>query len=386
MKRVYFDYANTGPVDPRVLKEMMPYFQEVFGNPSSLHDFGQTAAEAVDKAREKVAGLIGSSKEEIIFTASSTEANNFALKGIALANRRRGEHIIISQIEHFSVLHPAKTLEKWGFEVTYLPVDKYGLVDPSRVEEAITRETILISIMHANNEIGTIEPIEEISKVARKRGVYLHSDASATVGIIPVSVQKLGVDALTFSAQSLYGPKGAGVLFLKKGVRIMPLMEGGIQEEGRRPGTENVPAIGGLGKASELAKAELEERSKILTPLRDKLMRELPQRIKDLRINGHPERRLPNNVDVCVEFIEGESILMLLNSKGIAVSSGSACTSRALKASHVLTAIGVPAAVAQGSLLFSLGVGNNEEEVDYLLETLPPIVERLRQMSPLYKE
>lgn len=386
MKRVYFDYANTGPVDPRVLKEMMPYFQEVFGNPSSLHDFGQTAAEAVDKAREKVAGLIGSSKEEIIFTASSTEANNFALKGIALANRRRGEHIIISQIEHFSVLHPAKTLEKWGFEVTYLPVDKYGLVDPSRVEEAITRETILISIMHANNEIGTIEPIEEISKVARKKGVYLHSDASATVGIIPVNVQKLGVDALTFSAQSLYGPKGAGVLFLKKGVRIMPLMEGGIQEEGRRPGTENVPAIVGLGKASELAKAELEERSKILTPLRDKLMRELPQRIKDLRINGHPERRVPNNVDVCVEFIEGESILMLLNSKGIAVSSGSACTSRALKASHVLTAIGVPAAVAQGSLLFSLGVGNNEEEVDYLLETLPPIVERLRQMSPLYKE
>jgi len=386
MKRVYFDYANTGPVDPRVLKEMMPYFQEVFGNPSSLHDFGQTAAEAVDKAREKVAGLIGSSKEEIIFTSSSTEANNFALKGIALANRRRGEHIIISQIEHFSVLHPAKTLEKWGFKVTYLPVDKYGLVDPSRVEEAITRETILISIMHANNEIGTIEPIEEISKVARKKGVYLHSDASATVGIIPVNVQKLGVDALTFSAQSLYGPKGAGVLFLKKGVRIMPLMEGGIQEEGRRPGTENVPAIVGLGKASELAKAELEERSKILTPLRDKLMRKLPQRIKDLRINGHPERRLPNNVDVCVEFIEGESILMLLNSKGIAVSSGSACTSRALKASHVLTAIGVPAAVAQGSLLFSLGVGNNEEEVDYLLETLPPIVERLRQMSPLYKE
>ena len=383
---MYFDYANTGPVDPRVLKEMMPYFQEVFGNPSSLHDFGQTAAEAVDKAREKVAGLIGSFKEEIIFTASSTEANNFALKGIALANRRRGEHIIISQIEHFSVLHPAKTLEKWGFEVTYLPVDKYGLVDPSRVEEAITRETVLISIMHANNEIGTIEPIEEISKVARKKGVYLHSDASATVGIIPVNVQKLGVDALTFSAQSLYGPKGAGVLFLKKGVRIMPLMEGGIQEEGRRPGTENVPAIGGLGKASELAKAELEERSKILTPLRDKLMRELPQRIKDLRINGHPERRVPNNVDVCVEFIEGESILMLLNSKGIAVSSGSACTSRALKASHVLTAIGVPAAVAQGSLLFSLGVGNNEEEIDYLLETLPPIVERLRQMSPLYKE
>lgn len=386
MKRVYFDYANSGPVDPRVLKEMMPYFHEVFGNPSSLHDFGQTAAEAVDKAREKVAGLIGSSKEEIIFTSSSTEANNFALKGIALANRGKGEHIITSQIEHFSVLHPAKTLEKWGFKVTYLPVGKYGLVDPSRVEEAITRETILISIMHANNEIGTIEPVEEISKVARKKGVYLHSDAGATVGIIPVNVQKLGVDALTFSAQSLYGPKGAGVLFLKKGVRIMPLMEGGIQEEGRRPGTENVPAIVGLGKASELAKAELEERSKILTPLRDKLMRELPQRIKDLRINGHPERRLPNNVDVCVEFIEGESILMLLNSKGIAVSSGSACTSRALKASHVLTAIGVPAAVAQGSLLFSLGVGNNEEEVDYLLETLPPIVERLRQMSPLYKE
>lgn len=386
MKRVYFDYANTGPVDPRVLEEMMPCFQEVFGNPSSLHDFGQMAAEAVDKAREKVAESIGSSKEEIIFTASSTEANNFALKGLALANRRRGEHVITSQIEHFSVLHPAKTLEKWGFKVTYLPVDKYGLIDPSQVEKAVTAETTLISIMHANNEIGTIEPIEEISKVARKKEVYLHSDASATAGIIPVDVEKLGVDALTFSAQSLYGPKGAGVLFLKKGVRIIPLMEGGIQEEGRRPGTENVPAIVGLGKASELAKAELEERRKILTPLRDKLMRELPQRIENLRINGHPERRLPNNVDVCVEFVEGESMLMLLNSKGVAVSSGSACTSRALKASHVLTAIGVPAAVAQGSLLFSLGVGNNEEEVDYLLETLPPIVERLRQMSPLYKE
>lgn len=386
MKRVYFDYANTGPVDPRVLEEMMPCFQEVFGNPSSLHDFGQMAAEAVDKAREKVAELIGSSKEEIIFTASSTEANNFALKGLALANRRRGEHVITSQIEHFSVLHPVKTLEKWGFKVTYLPVDKYGLIDPSQVEKAVTAETTLISIMHANNEIGTIEPIEEISKVARKKEVYLHSDASATVGIIPVDVEKLGVDALTFSAQSLYGPKGAGVLFLKKGVRIIPLMEGGIQEEGRRPGTENVPAIVGLGKASELAKAELEERRKILTPLRDKLMRELPHRIENLRINGHPERRLPNNVDVCVEFVEGESMLMLLNSKGVAVSSGSACTSRALKASHVLTAIGVPAAVAQGSLLFSLGVGNNEEEVDYLLETLTPIVERLRQMSPLYKE
>ncbi len=386
MKKVYFDYANTGPVDPRVLEEMMPCFQEVFGNPSSLHDFGQTAAEAVDKAREKVAELIGSSKEEIIFTASSTESNNFALKGLALANRRRGEHVITSQVEHFSVLHPAKTLEKWGFKVTYLPVDKYGLIDPSRVEKAVTAETILISIMHANNEIGTIEPIEEISKVARKKEVYLHSDASATAGIIPVDVAKLGVDALTFSAQSLYGPKGAGVLFLKKGVRIMPLMEGGIQEEGRRPGIENVPAIVGLGKASELAKAELEERRKILTPLRDKLMRELPLRIENLRINGHPERRLPNNVDVCVEFVEGESMLMLLNSKGVAVSSGSACTSRALKASHVLTAIGVPAAVAQGSLLFSLGMANNEEEVDYLLETLTPIVERLRQMSPLYKE
>ena len=386
MKRVYFDYASTGPVDPQVLREMMPYFQEVFGNPSSLHDFGQGAAEAIDKAREKVADLIGASKEEVIFTASSTEANNFALKGMALANRAKGEHIITSQIEHFSVLHPAKTLEKWGFRVTYLPVDKYGLVDPARVEEAITSETTLISVMHANNEIGTIEPIEEISKVARKKGVLFHSDATATVGIIPVNVRKLGVDALSFSGQLLYGPKGVGVLFLRKGVRVIPLMEGGIQEEGRRAGTENVPPIVGLGKASELAKAELEKRRRMLIPLRDKLMRELPQRIKNLRINGHPERRLPNNVHVCVEFVEGESMLMLLNSKGIAASSGSACTSRALKASHVLTAIGVPAAIAQGSLLFSLGVRNKEEEVDYLLETLPSIVERLRQMSPLYKQ
>ena len=386
MKSAYFDYVSGGPLDPRVLKDMMPYLKEVFGNPSSLHDFGQAAAEGIEKARQKVADLIGSLKEEIIFTASSSEANNLALKGIALANRARGEHVITSQIEHFSVLHPLKTLQKWGFKVTYLPVDRFGLLDPRQVEKAITSGTTLISIMHANNEIGTIEPLEAISRIAKKRGICVHSDATGTVGIVPVSVQELGVDALSFSAQSLYGPKDMGSLDRSQGTRIMPLVEGGIQEDGRRAGTENVPAIVGLGKAAELGKAELEERRKTLLPLQERLIIELPQRIKNILVNGCSQSRLPNNVHVCVQFVEGESMLMLLNSEGISVSSGSACTSRALKTSHVLGAIGVETATAQGSLLFSLGVSTSNREIDYLLETLPPIVERLRQMSPLYKQ
>ncbi len=386
MRKAYLDHASGTPIHPQVREEMLPYLTEIFGNPSSLHQFGQEAASAVEKARQRVAGLIGAEPEEIIFTANGSEANNFALKGIALAHQKRGRHIIISSIEHFSVLHSAKTLEKWGFKVTYLPVDRYGLVDPAEVTKAMTEETILVSIMHANNEIGTIEPIEEISRVVKEKKVYFHTDAVATTGIIPVDVGELGVDCLSLSADQFYGPKGAGALFLRKGIRIMPFLEGGIQEDGRRAGTENVPGIVGLGKAAELAKKEMEERRRHLLFLRNKLINELPRRIEDLRINGHPELRLPNNVHVCIEFIEGESMLMLLDSQGIAASSGSACTSRALKVSHVLTAIGVPAAVAQGSLLFSLGTDNSEEDIDYLLETLPPIVQRLREMSPLYKK
>jgi cysteine desulfurase len=386
MRKVYLDHASGTPIHPQVREEMLPYLKGVFGNPSSLHQFGQEAASAIEKARQRVAGLIGAEPEEIIFTGNGSEANNFALKGIALAHQKRGKHLIVSSIEHFSVLHSAKTLEKWGFKVTYLPVDQYGLVDPLKVAKAVTEETILVSIMHANNEIGTIEPLEEISRVVKERKVYFHTDAIATTGIIPLDVGELGVDCLSLSADQFYGPKGAGALFLRKGTRIMPFLEGGIQEDGRRAGTENVPGIVGLGKAAELAKKEMEPRRRHLLFLRNKLINELPRRIEHLRINGHPELRLPNNVHVCIEFIEGESMLMLLDSQGIATSSGSACTSRALKVSHVLTAIGVPAAVAQGSLLFSLGKDNSEEDIDYLLETLPSVVQRLREMSPLYKK
>jgi cysteine desulfurase len=386
MRKVYLDHASGTPIHPQVREEMLPYLKEIFGNPSSLHQFGQESASAIEKARQRVAGLIGAEPEEIIFTGNGSEANNFALKGIALAHQKRGKHLIVSSIEHFSVLHSAKTLEKWGFKVTYLPVDQYGLVDPLKVARAMTEETILVSIMHANNEIGTIEPIEEISRVVRKKKVYFHTDAVATTGIISLDVDELGVDCLSLSADQFYGPKGVGALFLRKGTRIMPYLEGGIQEDGRRAGTENVPGIVGLGKAAELAKKEMEKRRRHLLLLRKKLINELPRRIEHLRINGHPKLRLPNNVHVCIEFIEGESMLMLLDSQGIATSSGSACTSRALKVSHVLTAIGVPAAVAQGSLLFSLGTDNSEEDIDYLLETLPPIVQRLREMSPLYKK
>ena len=386
MKKVYLDHASGTPIHPHVREEMLPYLKEIFGNPSSLHQFGQESASAIEKTRQRVAGLIGAEPEEIIFTANGSEANNFALKGIALAHQKKGKHLIVSSIEHFSVLHSAKTLEKWGFKVTYLPVDQYGLVDPAEVVRAMTEETILVSIMHANNEIGTIEPIEEISRVVKEKGAYFHTDAIATTGIMSLDVGELGVDCLSFSADQFYGPKGAGALFLRKGTRIMPFLEGGIQEDGRRAGTENVPGIVGLGKAAELARKEMKERRRHLLFLRNKLINELPRRIEDLRVNGHPELRLPNNVHVCIEFIEGESMLMLLDSQGIAASSGSACTSRALKVSHVLTAIGVPAAVAQGSLLFSLGMDNTEEDMDYLLEVLPPIVQRLREMSPLYKK
>lgn len=386
MRKVYLDHASGTPIHPQVREEMLPYLKEIFGNPSSLHQFGQESASAIEKARQRVAGLIGAEPEEIIFTGNGSEANNFALKGIALAHQKRGKHLIVSSIEHFSVLHSAKTLEKWGFKVTYLPVDQYGLVDPLKVVRAMTEETILVSIMHANNEIGTIEPIKEISRVVKERRAYFHTDAIATTGIIPLDVGELGVDCLSLSADQFYGPKGVGALFLRKGTRIMPYLEGGIQEDGRRAGTENVPGIVGLGKAAELAKKEMEKRRRHLLFLRKKLINELPRRIEHLRINGHPKLRLPNNVHVCIEFIEGESMLMLLDSQGVATSSGSACTSRALKVSHVLTAIGVPAAVAQGSLLFSLGTDNSEEDIDYLLETLPPIVQRLREMSPLYKK
>ena len=384
MTRVYLDNAATTPLLPEVREAMLPYLGEIFGNPSSLHDWGDGAREALDEARARVAGLIGGSPEEIIFTSCGTESNNFAVKGLAMAQPARGKHVVVSAIEHFSVLHSARTLEKWGFQVSEVPVDKYGLVDPAAVKKAIRPDTVLVSVMHANGEIGTIEPVKEIARITRELKIPFHTDAVATAGTIPVDVKELGVDALSLAGSQFYGPKGSGALWVKKGVRIMTLLDGGIQEGGRRGGTENVPAIVGLGKAAELAAARMDARIKQLTPLRDRLIRELPASIDHVIVTGHPQNRLPGNASFCVEFIEGESLLMLLNSRGIAVSSGSACTSRALKASHVLLALGLSHAIAQGSVLFTLGLDTAAADIDYVLENMPPIVDRLRQMSPLY--
>ena len=384
MRKVYMDNAATTPLLPEVREAMMPYLGDIFGNPSSLHDWGDGAREAIGAAREQVAALIGASADEIIFTGSGTESNNFAVKGLALARQNKGKHAVISAIEHFSVLHSARTLEKWGFEVSEVPVDKHGVVDPDDVARQLRKDTILVSIMHANGEAGTIEPIQKIARITRERKIPFHTDAVATVGTIPVNVAELGVDALSLAGNQFYGPKGVGALWTKKGVRIMPLLDGGIQEDGRRAGTENVPAIAGLGKAAELAKTHMTDRMKRLAPLRDHLLKELPKRVERVVVTGHPQHRLPGHASFCVEFIEGESMLMLLNSKGIAVSSGSACTSRALKASHVLIAMGLSHEIAQGSILFTLGIDNTKEDVDYVLEMMPPIVDRLRQMSPLY--
>ncbi|MHB8843547.1 MAG: cysteine desulfurase family protein [Nitrospirota bacterium] len=386
MRTVYLDHAATTPAHPKVVEAMMPYFTAKFGNPSNLHDLGREAKNAVEAARAQTAALIGAKAEEVFFTSSGTESNNFAVKGLAQANSQKGSHIIVSQVEHFSVLHPVKSLEKAGFKVTQIAPDKQGLIDPADVAKAITKETVLVSIMHANNEIGTLQPVEEIGKITRERGVLFHTDAVASVGWVPVDVKALGVDALSLSGHQFYGPKGAAALFVRKGVRIKPQIEGGVQEDGRRGGTENVPAIVGLGKASEIAQAEIANRGSYLTPLRDKLLAGLQGRIADMVVNGHPSRRLPHNVNVSFLFVEGESMLLFLNMEGIYVSSGSACTSRSLKSSHVLSCIGTDAAAANGTLLLTIGMGTSGEDVDYVLEKLPPIVQRLREMSPLYED
>jgi len=386
MRKVYLDNAATTPLLPEVREAMTPFLSEVFGNPSSLHDWGDVARQAVDTAREQVAQLIGANAEEVIFTGSGTESNNFAIKGLALSQQSKGKHVVVSAIEHFSVLHSARTLEKWGFELTEVPVDKHGVVNPDAVRESIRKDTVLISVMHANGEVGTIEPIKEIARIAKENKIVFHTDAVATAGTIPVDVKELGVDALSLAGNQFYGPKGVGALWVRRGVRIMPLLDGGVQEGGRRAGTENVPAIVGLGKAAELAKANISARMKQLIPLRDRLLKELPAKIEHVMVTGHPQNRLPGHASFCVEFIEGESMLMFLNMEGVAVSSGSACTSRALKASHVLIAMGISHELAQGSLLCTFGLDNTSEDVDYVLNVLPPIVDRLRQMSPLYSK
>ena len=384
MRKVYLDNAATTPLLPEVRQAMMPFLDESFGNPSSLHDWGDAVRDAIETARARVAELIGASAEEIIFTASGTESNNFAVKGLALAQQKKGKHIVISAIEHFSVMHSARTLEKAGFELSLVPVDKFGVVDPEDVRKSLRSDTILVSIMHANGEVGTIEPIAETGRITREHNVVFHTDAVATAGTIPVDVNELGIDALSLAGNQFYGPKGAGALWVRKGIRIMPLLDGGIQEGGRRAGTEDIPAIAGLGKAAELAKANISTRTERLIPLRARLLNELPARIDHVAVTGHPGNRLPGNASFCIEFIEGEAMLMLLNSRGVAVSSGSACTSKALKASHVLLAMGISHELAQGSILLTPGIDNTAEDIEHVIEVLPPIVDRLRQMSPLY--
>ena len=386
MRKVYLDHVATTPVSHEVLEAMLPYLKDAYGNPQSLHGWGDEAREAIEDARGRVAALIGAQPGEIIFTSSGTEANNFAIKGLALAQQSKGKHIVVSAIEHFSLLHSARTLEKWGFELTLVPVDRYGLVNHEDVAKSIREDTILVSVMHANSEVGTIQPIREIARLAKEAGAIFHTDAVATTGTIPVDVKELAVDALSLAGNQFYGPKGVGALWLRKGVRIIPFLDGGVQEGGRRAGTENVPAIVGLGKAAELAKTEMESRTDRLSTLRNRLIEGLLSRIEHAILTGHLTQRLPGNASFCIEFIEGEAMLMLLSSKGVAASSGSACTSRVLKASHVLTAMGILPEIAQGSLLFSFGLDNTEEDVDYVLEVLPPIVDRLRQMSPLYSK
>jgi cysteine desulfurase len=385
MKRIYLDYAATTPTHPEVVEAMLPYWGQIFGNPSSLHCHGQEAKAAMEEAREKIAAFIGAQGEEIVFTSGGTEANNFALKGIAYANESKGNHIITTAIEHHSLIEPCEFLARRGFECTYLPVDGYGSVDPGEVEKAITDKTIMVSVMHANNEVGTIEPIREIAEIAHSRGIYFHTDAVQTVGHIPIDVNELGVDLLTISAHKLYGPKGVGALYIRGGTRITSFVHGGGQERTRRAGTENIPGIVGFGKAMEIAEAGMAEETKRLLPLRDKLIKGLFECIDNIRLNGHPRQRLPNNVNVSIDFVEGESMLISLDLEGIAASSGSACSSSSAKPSHVLLALGLPPEQAFGSLRFTLGRETVEEDIDRVLEILPQIVVRLRSMSPLLK-
>ena len=385
MGRIYLDYAATTQTHPEVVKAMLPYFTEVFGNPSAIHACGQEAKGAIEEARAKVASLIGAQDEEIVFTSGGTEADNFALKGIAYANENKGNHIITTPIEHHAILETCHLLEGKGFRVTYLPVDEYGLVTPDDVRQAITSKTILISVMQANNEVGTIEPIAEIGKIAREAGVYFHTDAVQTAGHIPISVDELRVDLLSMSAHKLYGPKGIGALYIRKGTKLLSFMHGGEQERGRRASTENIPGIVGFGWAAELAQQEMNEEAERLTFLRDKLINGLLERIDHTRLNGHPRKRLPNNVNVSVSFVEGESMCLSLDLEDICVSTGSACSSGSLEASHVLLALGLPHEQARASLRFSSGKWSNEEEIDRVLEVLPRITAKLRAMSPLLK-
>ena len=385
MRRIYLDNAATTPMHPDVSKAMRPLLRDAFGNPSSIHSAGQEARVAIEEARDKVASLIGAGNDEIVFTSGGTEADNFALKGMAYANDGGRNHIITSSVEHHAVLETCKFLERLGFTVTYLPVDGYGLVDPDDVRRAFTKKTLLVSVMHANNEVGTIEPIAEISRVARESGICFHTDAVQTAGHVPVKVDDLGADMLAMSAHKFGGPKGVGALYVRKGTRLVSFVHGGEQEKGRRASTENVPGIVGFGKATEIAQRESDREAGRLTTLRDRLVQGLTQRVEGVRLNGHPTRRLPNNVNMSVDAMEGELLLLNLNARGICVSTGSACSSSSSEPSHVLLALGLSHEQARGSIRFSLGRETHERDIDRVLAIVPEVVTRLREMPPSMK-
>ncbi len=385
MKSVYMDHASATPVREQVIEAMLPYFDQHFGNPSTVYDMGLKIKQVIEEQRARVAKLIGAKPQEIIFTSSGAEANNLAIKGVALARQKKGEHIIISAIEHHSVLNSARFFERMDFEVTFLPVDEYGLVDPERLSRAIRSDTILVSIMHANNEIGTIQPISELSAICREKGVLFHTDAVASVGNIPVDVNELNVDLLSLSGVSIGAPKGIGALYFRDNVRLMPLIHGGIQESGRRGGTENVPYIVGLGKASELTLAELTDKIDYLQELSNLLVAGIQERIESVKLTGHPDKRLPGHASFCIEAIEGEALIYMLNQEGIYANTGSACASKALKTSPVLVAIGTPPDLAQGSIVFTMDSSNKVEEIEYVLVKLYLAVEKLRSLSPLWR-
>ena len=384
--RVYMDNAATTRVIEPVFEAMKPYLCDIYGNPSSVHGFGREALTALDRARGQVAAALGAQSSEIYFTGCGTESDNWAIRGAAYARRNKGNHIITTQIEHHAVLHTCQQLEKEGFEVTYLPVDEFGLVRPEALEKALRPETIVVSIMYANNEIGTIEPIAELCRIARAHGALFHTDAVQAVGHVPIDVKALDVDMLSLSGHKLHAPKGVGALYIRKGLHIQRFMEGGAQERNQRAGTENVASIVAMGAAIELAVKHLGENVTKIAAMRDHLTKRILTEIPYTRLNGHPEQRLPGNVNVCFRFIEGEALLLSLDLMGIAGSSGSACTSGSLDPSHVLLAIGLPHEIAHGSLRLSLSEENTMEEVDYVVEALKKIVERLRAMSPLYDE
>ena len=385
MNRIYMDNAATTAVSPAVLEKMLPYFTECYGNASSIHGTGRDARRALEESRRKVAGVLNCKPQEIYFTSGGTESDNWAIKGTAFANRKKGNHIITSAIEHHAVLHTCQWLEKQGFTVTYVPVDEYGQVNPQDVEAAITDQTILISIMAANNEIGTLQPIREIARIAHAHKIPFHTDAVQAIGAIPVDVQEIGCDILSLSAHKFHGPKGVGALYIRQGTRVDTFMHGGAQERGKRATTENLAGIVGLAEALTLAVDHLEEKSARIAALRDQLIDGLTA-IPHVRLNGHRTNRLPNNCNVSIRFVEGEALLLRLDLAGIAASSGSACTSGSLDPSHVLLAIGLPHEIAHGSLRFSLSDNTTQEEVDYVLKTLPDIVTTLRSMSPLYTD